>query len=695
MKEDCQDVVSLVAARRLGLLDVAEDARLAAHLAAGCEECGALARDVDEALEGAACPPVAAPLAARQKFLDRVREDRARGALPAVTVLLACTYCHGALARKDASFCAGCLAPCHEDCFSLHGRCSAPGCGETRLVRPQAPRPRPSRVGMGVLVLGVVLGGGAVAALTALATKGHDDDAKLASNVRRVIEALTPGFGQAKEIIARKDEAHYRDAEQLLQAIPDSSPLQGEARTLRAWLRQQREVADCMVRADEARAGGDLLGEGKCLEDAIASLDTGASPALQARLAALEQSPDYRATVLCGKAQGLEQGWDEQGRSRPADLDAARAVYTKAIEIAPRFEPAWRERAELETNRERYEPALRDLARAVELDPCDETAWHDRSYVHEMQGDLAGAIAELDRGVAFVKTGTATQLWGWRSEAKRAAKDLEGAIADANRAIELYRDGASWRLRALAHKEGGDFKGALADLDQAIKVKDEAESRLERADVFLRMGDLPAARRELAAAIDLAASFDGNNLAYVADVMKRVRDLSGDHFDRPVVLACLAGRSVALKEHEDRLVSFFEAALAEPDHEVRVRAVLVLLGSQGRLVYAALERALTNEDESVRFLAAGLDEVALRSDCREDAVKALTALRDRKEESYWVRLRAAVALFELAGLPRSALAETLRQELPARPLDPGHGKAIAPEIEEWLKQNRERLGPGF
>ncbi len=64
---------------------------------------------------------------------------------PALAIFLFCTYCHGRIERAAGVYCAACLAPSHEDCFLAHKRCSAPGCGETRIVRPQAAAP--ARVG--------------------------------------------------------------------------------------------------------------------------------------------------------------------------------------------------------------------------------------------------------------------------------------------------------------------------------------------------------------------------------------------------------------------------------------------------------------------------------------------------------------------------------------------------------------------
>lgn len=84
-----------------------------------------------------------------------VAEDEA----PRVT--LSCTYCHDGLnpsAGQALAYCASCLAPHHRDCFDDHGRCSAPGCAETRWVEPQSSgvAPQPAVVAAGKPELRVV-----------------------------------------------------------------------------------------------------------------------------------------------------------------------------------------------------------------------------------------------------------------------------------------------------------------------------------------------------------------------------------------------------------------------------------------------------------------------------------------------------------------------------------------------------------
>ncbi|HZU96233.1 MAG TPA: hypothetical protein VFF73_05950, partial [Planctomycetota bacterium] len=162
MTRTCEALRPLVAARASALLEPGESTELDAHLG-GCEACRALALTVERGLEATVPEPRALPAGGWDRLASAIAADRAGRPVVALRVALACTFCHADLRRDEAAFCAGCLAPHHPDCFESHGRCSAPGCGETRTVEPRERRPRR----FPLIALAVALaGGGAVAALS-------------------------------------------------------------------------------------------------------------------------------------------------------------------------------------------------------------------------------------------------------------------------------------------------------------------------------------------------------------------------------------------------------------------------------------------------------------------------------------------------------------------------------------------------
>ncbi len=114
------------------------------------------------------------PVEPRAELWDRiergVREERlGHGPQTALRILLSCTFCKGGLDRKEALYCAACLAPYHQDCLDTHGRCAAMGCGETRLVAPREARSRRSRRLAPLLAL---LVGAPLAAVAAYSARG-------------------------------------------------------------------------------------------------------------------------------------------------------------------------------------------------------------------------------------------------------------------------------------------------------------------------------------------------------------------------------------------------------------------------------------------------------------------------------------------------------------------------------------------
>jgi hypothetical protein len=136
MSTSCHEATALLLERSLDDLADEDAGRLDAHLAS-CADCRELAPSVDRGLEDWATVSTKPAPAGSWERLRAGLGDEAPA--QAARVVLVCTFCHGPLARAEAAYCASCLAPSHVDCFLTHGRCPAPGCEETEIVRPRAP----------------------------------------------------------------------------------------------------------------------------------------------------------------------------------------------------------------------------------------------------------------------------------------------------------------------------------------------------------------------------------------------------------------------------------------------------------------------------------------------------------------------------------------------------------------------------
>jgi len=139
------------------------------------------------------------------RVLERAERERAhlKGVKDlSVKIAVACTYCHAALSRGEAVYCASCLAPHHDECFREHGRCTAPGCGEKLVVRASAPTPyhRPRRRRPFIIGFGLVAALSTAALLGAAAIR-VGPDSKLAA-----------GYSDEEVLRAARDEAWARAA---------------------------------------------------------------------------------------------------------------------------------------------------------------------------------------------------------------------------------------------------------------------------------------------------------------------------------------------------------------------------------------------------------------------------------------------------------------------------------------------------
>ncbi|MBL4846122.1 MAG: zf-HC2 domain-containing protein [Planctomycetes bacterium] len=143
----CQAVDALLTAHLLGALDGNEGALVEDHLMS-CAACRAARQDTAFCLEEVNAPAQAPPAQVWNAIRARIEraggDDPVRGASLEAVIHLACSFCRGGLIRRNAVYCASCLAPHHSDCFDEYGRCSVMGCGEQRVVLPRAvPEPRP------------------------------------------------------------------------------------------------------------------------------------------------------------------------------------------------------------------------------------------------------------------------------------------------------------------------------------------------------------------------------------------------------------------------------------------------------------------------------------------------------------------------------------------------------------------------
>ena len=119
--------------------------------------------------------------------------------------------------------------------------------------------------------------------------------------------------------------------------------------------------------------------------------------------------------------------------------------------------------------------AIADFTHAIELNPKDDAPYYNRAQAKRLKKDAAGAVADYTRAIELGSTNPAA--YNNRGNARAEDKDGDGAITDYTRAIELKPDYArAYYNRAVAKKEKGDAIGATADFKTAEKLDPELAS---------------------------------------------------------------------------------------------------------------------------------------------------------------------------------------------------------------------------
>jgi Flp pilus assembly protein TadD len=120
---------------------------------------------------------------------------------------------------------------------------------------------------------------------------------------------------------------------------------------------------------------------------------------------------------------------------RTGDFRAARKKFSQAIELDPKFSPAYRLRAEACLKVSDWACAIVDLDTLITLDPNDADIFNERGFARRQLGDLHGARDDFDRCITL---GTDLPLaYGNRAEVELMLGDDSAAAADFAQAQSL------------------------------------------------------------------------------------------------------------------------------------------------------------------------------------------------------------------------------------------------------------------
>src|SRR5438270_9424962 len=114
---------------------------------------------------------------------------------------------------------------------------------------------------------------------------------------------------------------------------------------------------------------------------------------------------------------------------------AARKKFSQAIELDPRFSPAYRLRADACLKMSDWAGAIADFNTLIRLDPNYAEIFNERGFARRQLGDLQGARDDFDRCITL---GTDLPVaYGNRAEVEHMLGDYSAAAADIAKAQSL------------------------------------------------------------------------------------------------------------------------------------------------------------------------------------------------------------------------------------------------------------------
>lgn len=146
--------------------------------------------------------------------------------------------------------------------------------------------------------------------------------------------------------------------------------------------------------------------------------------------------------------------------------------FSKALELNPRFAPAYEKRGLHYYFQEKYDKVIEDFTHYIRLVPNKADAYRMLGMAYLKIGNYEKAIVNFDRAINLAPEMSAA--FGYRAEALRLNDQMNEAIEDANRAIALESDlqilSDIYRTRAKAYQELGEEISANADFKKAADI---------------------------------------------------------------------------------------------------------------------------------------------------------------------------------------------------------------------------------
>jgi|RhiMethySRZTD1v2_1073278.scaffolds.fasta_scaffold33586_4 tetratricopeptide (TPR) repeat protein len=184
-------------------------------------------------------------------------------------------------------------------------------------------------------------------------------------------------------------------------------------------------------------------------------------------------------------------------------LERALADHDRAIELDPKYAPAYINRADVYRKSGDRDRALADYGKAIELAPNYAFAYGHRGFFLQEVGDVDRALADYNTAIRLNPHYAAA--YGARADILFRKGDLDRALADHSKVIAIEpNDAAAYRKRGVIHRLKGDLGRMLADFDKAVVFDPKySDGYYYRGFVHLAQGDLARAIADYDRAIEL------------------------------------------------------------------------------------------------------------------------------------------------------------------------------------------------
>ena len=188
------------------------------------------------------------------------------------------------------------------------------------------------------------------------------------------------------------------------------------------------------------------------------------------------------------------------------DLDHAVADLDQALEIDPKYVPAFIERAYLRQWRNQLDEAIVDVSKAIELDPRNSYAYVERGVFAYSKKEYDKAMDDFQKAIDLGSQ--AAVIYIARGMILLNKRDPNKAFAELKRAQELDpRHPDVYAGMAKLFMMQGKNDRALKVLDQAVAIDPQcADSHGNRAVVYLAMGKYDKAVDDLDEVLRVAPS---------------------------------------------------------------------------------------------------------------------------------------------------------------------------------------------